>query len=300
MESTIVFDAIKYLDRYLSIENVEQLNRFQLVGLGCLRAAIQDRGNRPAHCDTKENLLEAKNYSYISDNIYKPEEVEEMTEAVSSAIPLALKKAANSKMFLRSLWFRATNRNVAASDEMHIYILASFLVKLSLLDLSCSGFAPSLISAAAMSLALSYFGKPAWPTALRSFVAYTHADLESARMQLANAQAHSIATNLRSAWSRIYAENRNSISEQYSEQWRRAHQLFAFPSTALLDIIRNPAMSSLEEKERSHFRPKRLENILSLASQVDAKTVNQHLSDNGEDLASVDASSQSTQTAMEL
>lgn len=289
LESTIVFDAIKYLDRYLSIENVEQLNRFQLVGLGCLRAAIQDRGNLPANCETKENLLEAKNYSYISDNIYKPEEVEEMTNEVSSAISLALKKAANSKMFLRSLWFRATNRNVAASDEMHIYILASFLVKISLLDLSCSGFAPSLVSAAAMSLALSFFGKPAWPTALRSFVAYTHADLEPARERLANAQAFSIASNLRSAWSRIYTEN-SSLSEQYAEQWRRAHQLFIFPSPVLLEIIRNPDVPFGEE---ASFRPKRLENILSLASQVDAKMANHSSS-------AAAASSQSTQSAMEL
>lgn len=39
-------------------------------------------------------------------------------------IPDRLKRAPNAKMFLRSFWYRATLREVALPDEMHIYTLA--------------------------------------------------------------------------------------------------------------------------------------------------------------------------------
>ncbi len=39
-------------------------------------------------------------------------------------VPEHLKRSPNTKMFLRSFWFRAALKEVVHADEMHIYTLA--------------------------------------------------------------------------------------------------------------------------------------------------------------------------------
>jgi hypothetical protein len=65
----------------------------------------------------------------------------------------------------------------------------SFLLQLGLLDLDCSGYAPSLQAAAALSLSLATFGKPGWPLSLQQFGSYLEADLAPCKARLAELQA---------------------------------------------------------------------------------------------------------------
>ncbi len=63
-------------------------------------------------------------FAYISDRTYTPEEVESMTQAVASTSPEHVQDAPNTKLFLRSLWYRAIMSTLLSSDEMHLYTVA--------------------------------------------------------------------------------------------------------------------------------------------------------------------------------
>ena len=44
-------------------------------------------------------------------------------------VPEHLKASPNTKMFLRSFWYRATLKQVVTADEMHIYTLARWVLR---------------------------------------------------------------------------------------------------------------------------------------------------------------------------
>ena len=57
-------------------------------------------------------------------------------------------------------------------------MVCSFLLQLSLLDLECSAFTPSMLAAAGLSVACEVFGKETWPASLQQYSAYTVKDLQ--------------------------------------------------------------------------------------------------------------------------
>ena len=57
-------------------------------------------------------------------------------------------------------------------------VVCSFLLKLSLLDLECSAFTPSMLAAAGLSVACEVFAKETWPASLQQYSAYTVKDLQ--------------------------------------------------------------------------------------------------------------------------
>ena len=69
------------------------------------------------------------------------------------------------------------------------FLSCSFLLQLGLLDLDCSGYAPSLQAAAALSLSLATFGKQGWPLSLQQFGSYLESDLAPCKACLAELQA---------------------------------------------------------------------------------------------------------------
>lgn len=68
----------------------------------------------------------------------------------------------------------------------------SFFVQLALLDLECAGHAPSLLAAAALSVSLEAFGKPAWPVSLQQFGSYLPAELEPVKRRLVDLQGSQV------------------------------------------------------------------------------------------------------------
>ena len=142
-------------------------------------------------------------------------------------------------MHLRSFWFRAIACNAADEDELHIYTLASFLLQLALLDMQCSGFAPSYLAAAALSLAFTAFNKPAWPRCLEAHGAYTLTELAPIREQLATLQAAQDAPQLRLCWKRLY-NLEDTEHAAFQEEWKKmVTQIFSCSSTTLTTALRN-------------------------------------------------------------
>ncbi|KAL4437486.1 hypothetical protein ABPG77_003467 [Micractinium sp. CCAP 211/92] len=228
LDSTVVFKAVAYLDHYLSTHEVEQLSRFQLLGLACLRAAMGDARKPAAEHATK---MDPANFAYISDDTYTAEEVEAQTQVIVGLVPEHLKRSPNTKMFLRSFWFRAALKEVVHADEMHIYTLASFFVQLALLDLECSGHAPSLLAAAALSVSLEAFGKPAWPVALQQFGSYLPVELEPVKQRLVDLQCTQGAEQLRPIWRSLHEQH---SYPEYEAEWRRAVNIFSCASRSYL------------------------------------------------------------------
>lgn len=61
-------------------------------------------------------------------------------QVIVGLVPEQLKRSPNTKMFLRSFWYRATLKGVVHADEMHIYTLARCAPawQLAALHYSCS------------------------------------------------------------------------------------------------------------------------------------------------------------------
>jgi hypothetical protein len=137
-------------------------------------------------------------------------------------------------MHLRSLWFRAVSQNgLIKPQEMYVYTLASFLLQLSLLDLPCCAYAPSHLAAAALSLAMTAFNKPAWPRALESYGSYTLEVLDPLRRKLAAIQGALTASQLRRCWKITYI----APDENHPNAWKKAVAVFNCPSSILMDIL---------------------------------------------------------------
>jgi len=116
---------------------------------------------------------------------------------------------------------------------MHVYSLASFLLQLSLLDLPCCACAPSHLAAAALSLSMTAFNKPAWPRALEAYGSYTLADLEPLRHKLAAIQADLPASQLRRCWNITYVAQ----DVEHTDAWKQAMAVFDCPSSTLVAIL---------------------------------------------------------------
>ncbi|KAI3438015.1 hypothetical protein D9Q98_000458 [Chlorella vulgaris] len=226
LDSSVVFKAVAYLDHYLSQHAVVELHRFQLLGLACLRAAMGD-ARKPTALNDQDKRLDPQNFAHISDNTYSTLEVEAQTKMIVDMIPDKLVKAPNPKMFLRSFWYRAMLKNVVQPDEMHIYTLASFLLQLALLDLESSGFAPSLLAAAALSTCFGLYGKPSWPLTLQQFGSYVEADLQPCKALLAKIQLSQVAEQLRPLWRNMHEQH---LYPEFDPEWRHAMLIFACAS----------------------------------------------------------------------
>ena len=100
--------------------------RFQLVGIGCLRAAMADVPSRVsvAIVEEEKKALDPSKFAYISDRTYTAEQVEQMTAVVQQFTSTDLRCAPNAKMFLRSFWYRSVQAGTMSSEEMHVYTLA--------------------------------------------------------------------------------------------------------------------------------------------------------------------------------
>lgn len=69
------------MDQWLCKHPVDRLDRFQLIGIACLRTALGDM-RRPTALVTEKHM-DATTFAYLSDNTYNEEEVEAMTKVRS-------------------------------------------------------------------------------------------------------------------------------------------------------------------------------------------------------------------------
>lgn len=237
LESSVIFQAVRFLDYYLSQVAVEDLSKFQVLGLGCLRLAVDNYRHQMTISDEEyASLLDPVRYANVSDGAGTVEEVVEATEKVGAIIPEAMLKSPNAKMYLRCLWFRLMKTGLLSSDEMHIYILASFLLELSNQELKSSGIPHSMLAAAAMSISLQKFTSDPWPVQLQAFGSYSLECLKAPRMLFALLQRHLPCHNLRRIWNGYYKDH---AYEECSQQWDDVLDIMSEPSDAIIKML-NP------------------------------------------------------------
>jgi cyclin A len=237
LESSVIFQAVRFLDYYLSKVAVEDLSKFQVLGLGCLRLAVDNYRHQMTISDEDyASLLDPVRYANVSDGAGTVEQVIEATEKVGKVIPESMLKSPNAKMYLRCLWFRLMKTGLLTSNEMHIYILASFLLELSNQELKTSGVPHSMLAAAAMSISLQKFTSDPWPVQLQAFGSYSLECLKAPRMLFALLQKHLPCHNLRRIWNGYYKDH---AYEECSQQWDDVLSMMSQPSDDIFKLL-NP------------------------------------------------------------
>jgi len=68
-------------------------------------------------------------------------------------------------------------------------MVCSFFLQLSLLDLSCAAYSPSMVAAASLSNAFDLFNKESWPQMLQQYSAYMTKEVQSCKDRLKKVQA---------------------------------------------------------------------------------------------------------------
>lgn len=98
------------------------------MGIACLRAAMGDvQRKRGFQDDSLARNLAPDRFAYISDSTYTEAQVVEMTATIQNCTTDDLRTSPNSKMFLRSFWYRLVQASAVSSEEMHIYTLSRYL-----------------------------------------------------------------------------------------------------------------------------------------------------------------------------
>ncbi|CAK0784974.1 hypothetical protein CVIRNUC_008179 [Coccomyxa viridis] len=243
LESTIVFKAIAYLDNYLSCHDVAELSRFQLVGIACLRAAMGDvQRKRGFQDESLARNMSPERFAYISDSTYTAAQVVDMTALIQECTPDALRTSPNSKMFLRSFWYRLVQAEAASSEEMHIYTLSSFFLQLTLLNLECSMLPASLLAAASLANSLEVYGKEVWPAIVQQYSAYTHADITRARKHIQSVQEVVPAGHIRALWRKHHEAHGY---DAFQVEWQRALSLVASPCPTPVYLPSSDSLGSM-------------------------------------------------------
>ncbi len=107
-----------------------------------------------------------------------------------------------------------------------LLVVCSFFLQLSLLDLPCAAYSPSMVAAAALSNAFELFNKDSWPQALQQHSAYDSKDVHECKDRLKEVQATISAEHLRRMW---YAQHKHHGYNEFSEAWAKALLTLAYP-----------------------------------------------------------------------
>jgi len=154
LSSETLFLAVNYLDRFAATCPVDR-RKFQLVGVACMLIASKYEGIFAPAVDE---------FVYISANTYSREEVLLMEVAILNALNFTL-TAATPKVFLRRYL-------KAASADLTLAFLASYLCEISLLEYSFLQYLPSMVAAASVFLALRTLGREPWSPTLEFYTSY--------------------------------------------------------------------------------------------------------------------------------
>eukprot|EP00287_Rhodomonas_sp_CCMP768_P018105 CAMPEP_0202816898 /NCGR_PEP_ID=MMETSP1389-20130828/7256_1 /ASSEMBLY_ACC=CAM_ASM_000865 /TAXON_ID=302021 /ORGANISM="Rhodomonas sp., Strain CCMP768" /LENGTH=382 /DNA_ID=CAMNT_0049489023 /DNA_START=81 /DNA_END=1227 /DNA_ORIENTATION=- len=190
--------TFQLIDRFLQA-NVVARQRLQLVGVTALMIAAKYEEIYPP---------EVRDYVYICDNAYTGEQIVQMEQLILCKLSFRL-TVPTPRSFLKRFC-------KAAQGDSRLLLLVSFLLELALVDFACLKFRPSLLCAAATSLALSISGRPAWSPTLAKHSRYVAADLEGCVAHLAGLHA------------KAGAGAQKAVHKKYSSS--RFHSVAALPT----------------------------------------------------------------------
>jgi hypothetical protein len=191
LESTVVYRGAQYLDHYLSAIMVPALSKFQMLAISALRTALKHSSKL---AEREKARLPYRNWAEVTDGACTEAEVRSTCSKIERLLLQHHRSHPNAKQRLRFLWYRLYDGGIVKQEHVYTYMLASFLLHLSLLDSSLSAVTPTLLAAAALSLALEVFGFQSWPINEHSL--YTQAELLKVKEMLRNAQV----SQLPKAW----------------------------------------------------------------------------------------------------
>ena len=106
-------------------------------------------------------------------------------------------------------------------------VVCSFFLQLSLLDLSCAAYSPSMVAAASLSNAFELFNKESWPQMLQQYSAYKTKEVQSCKDRLKEVQATTSADHLRRIWC---SQHENHGYDEFNEAWAKAQLTLACPT----------------------------------------------------------------------
>jgi hypothetical protein len=97
------------------------VNRFQLLGIGCLRAVMINSStfSKSKYTDSE---LNPDHFARFSDNTYTSSEVQNMTDLVLASTPKKVVHACTSRHELRRIW------HDLKMVGLHIYVTARYVV----------------------------------------------------------------------------------------------------------------------------------------------------------------------------
>lgn len=185
LESTVVYRGAQYLDHYLAAYPVPALSKFQMLAISSLRTALKHSSKL---AERERARLPYRHWAEVTDGACTEAEVRSTCCKLERLLGSGQRNHPNAKQRLRFLWYRLYDAGVVKQEHVYAYMLASFLLHLSLLDSGLSGTTPSLLAAAALSLSLSVFGFASWPAALQEHCLYTSAELGAVKDALRKAQ----------------------------------------------------------------------------------------------------------------
>lgn len=235
LESSVIFQAVRFLDYYLREKSVERIFKFQALGITTLRFAVKClKDHMPkVSAERYKCLMDPSRYADVCAGAATVKDIVDMTKHMERVIPKHIQMAPNAKMYLRCLWYTVTKGSIEhfTCEHMHVYVLAAFLLDLSQIDIECSTFTHSSLAAAALSLAFEIYGKEPWPMSLRAFSSYSLDCLEKQRKLLARRQAVSMAVNARQNWKFYYAAHNY---QRFTNEWEVALDIMGSRSDAFL------------------------------------------------------------------
>jgi cyclin A len=151
--------TIALLDRFLSKVPISR-DQLQLAGIACMWAASK---YEEIYAPT------AREFCFITDNTYSPEQLVAMEALVLRGLSFRL-TLPTAKAFLRRYL------QASAADE-RLHFLASFLCEVALMDEASMRHAPSAVAAASVFLSRAMLGQAPWDATLAHYSRRRAADV---------------------------------------------------------------------------------------------------------------------------
>lgn len=198
----MVYRGTQYLDHYLAAHAVPALNKFQMLAISCLRTALKHSSKL---AERERQRLPCKHWAEVTDGACTEAEVRSTCTKLDRMLHQRERSHPNAKQRLRYLWYRLHDAGIVRQEHVYVYMLASFLLHLSLLDNDLSAVIPTKLATAALSLALKVFGFSPMPAVLEEHCFYVEHELLEIQQQLERAQVcrgcgRMLGTSLASCW----------------------------------------------------------------------------------------------------
>ena len=185
LESTVVYRGAQYLDHYLASVPVQALSKFQMLAISTLRTALKHSSKL---AERERAKLPYKIWAEVTDGACTEAEVRSTCTKLERLLQQKHRDHPNAKQRLRYLWYRLYEAGVVRQEHVYVYMLASFLLHLSILDSSLSSVTPTLLATAALSLSLEVFRFSPWPAVLQEHCLYLQEDLQEPQDMLRKTQ----------------------------------------------------------------------------------------------------------------